>query len=451
VRPANLANLIEAVKPAVVNISAKKVAGPDSARAPQLEFPSGSPFDEFFRRFFDESTPGWQHEGPTREAQAHGSGFIIDAAGYVLTNNHVVEGAEEITVTLNDGTQYPAEMIGQDGKTDLALLKIESEGALPYVTFGDSDVARPGDWVVAIGNPFGLGGTATTGIISARGRDIQAGPFDDFIQIDAPINRGNSGGPLFDTSGQVIGVNTAIYSPNGGNVGIGFAIPASLAQSVVDQLREDGYVKRGWLGVQIQPVTQAIAQSLGLSEDDGALVAQVTPDSPAAKAGIEPGDVITAVGGKQVVRLQDLTRSVAETKAKERVKLEVWRDGSTQTLTVVIGDMPGQRVTKASSETAPSQGRLGLALAALTPEGRARHGLSENTEGVLVVSVRPNSPAAKQGLRPGDVIEMVGQQRVSSPAEVVREVERAVAAEREAVLLLVGRSDDRQFITLNLA
>ena len=454
----SFADLIEQVRPAVVNISTSgKVAmmggapGPHFNR-PELPFqaPPGSGLDEFFRRFFEQRPPN--AEGAP-DVQALGSGFIIDPTGYVVTNNHVVEGADQITVILNDGTRLAAALKGRDTKTDLALLKVESQKPLPYVEFGDSDDARAGDWVIAIGNPFGLGGTATTGIISARGRDIQSGPFDDYIQIDAPINRGNSGGPLFDTSGRVIGINTAIFSPNGGNVGIGFAIPSKMARSVLDQLRATGKVERGWLGVQIQVVTEDIAKGLGLKETKGALVAAVQPDSPAAKAGVRPGDVIVEYNGEEVTRLKDLPRLVAETKADAKVRIKVWRDGKERALKAVIAAMPSDELVAANdgADSARSAGKIGLSLAALTPEMRQRYRLSANTEGVLIVGVRPDSPAAKKGLRPGDTIVMVGQIQVSDPKEVVREVEKATADERDAVLFLVQRDNDKQFVAVGLA
>ncbi|MFQ6024235.1 MAG: DegQ family serine endoprotease [Acidiferrobacterales bacterium] len=459
--PASFADLIDKVKPAVVNISTTgKISGIGALPHPQFrtpdpnfQLPYGPRFEEFFRRFFGE--PFQPHgDGQVREVRALGSGFIIDPSGYIVTNNHVVQSADEITVILNDGTRYPAELKGRDPKTDLALLKIEAKDTLPYVSFGNSDNARVGDWVVAIGNPFGLGGTATTGIVSARGRDIQSGPFDDFIQIDAPINRGNSGGPLFNTAGEVIAVNTAIFSPNGGNVGIGFAIPASLAKSVIDELREHGKVERGWLGVKIQTVTKEIGESLGLKEPKGALVASVDPDSPAAKAGVRPGDVIIAYNGDEVERMKDLPRLVAETKIDKKVKMTVWRDGKKHTLKVMIASTPGEEMVAADEKSGKgmqSRGKLGLSLAALTPEMRRHYRLSENTEGVLIVGVRDASPAAKNGLRAGDVIVTVGQKKVSNPDEVVHEVKEATAAKRDAVLFLVERNGDKQFVALSLA
>lgn len=453
--PASLADVIETVKPAVVTIStsgniASSPMGPDFG--PDFQLPPNSPFGEYFHRFFKQQ-PRMGHENRP-EVQGQGSGFIIDATGHIVTNNHVIRHADEITVTLSDGTEYQAEVKGQDAKTDLALLKIEGDEPFPFVSFGDSDRARTGDWVIAIGNPFGLGGTATTGIISARGRDIQSGPFDDFIQIDAPINRGNSGGPVFDTTGQVIGVNTAIVSPNGGNVGIGFAIPSTVASAVIDELREHGQIERGWLGVQIQPVTSDIAQSLGLKEDIGALVAGVVPDSPAAEAGILPGDVITAFNGQTITHMKELPWLVAEAKANESMQLQVWRHGKQRTLEAVIGALPGDEQMLAANDTdkdAKPTGKLGLALGAITPELRQRYGLADDVDGALVMNVREDSPAAKKGLRVGDVIAMVGQTDVSTPRDVVREVEQALETNADVVLLLVARGDNEHFVALNLA
>src|SRR5271154_1590411 len=315
-----------------------------------------TPFDEFLRRFFDQQNPtGQQHLFPQMPGgQAHrialGSGFIIDPSGYVVTNSHVVGGASKVEVTLQDDSKYPAKIIGRDPKTDIALLKIKADKPLPYVSFGDSSSAQVGDWVMAVGNPFGLGGTVTTGIISARGRDIHSGPFDDFLQIDAPINRGNSGGPTFNLDGQVIGINTAIYSPNGGSVGIGFAVPSNLAKTVVAQLEEHGKVSRGWLGVQIQEVTTAIASSLGLQGEHGALVAVVTPDSPGAKAGLKQGDVILTFNGSEVNHLHDLPRLVAESAPDTAAKLKVWRNGQPVELHATLGELPNNEQVASAAD-----------------------------------------------------------------------------------------------------
>ena len=440
------ADLIEAVRPAVVNISTTR--GVTRARmdgpGPQ-QFGPDSPFGEFFRRF-GQPAPG----GEGQTVQGSGSGFVVAPDGYVVTNNHVVEGAEKIKVTLDDGTTHPAELHGVDPKTDLAVLKIEAGDSLAYVEFGDSDATRVGDWVVAIGNPFGLGGTATTGIVSARARDIQSGPFDDFLQIDAPINRGNSGGPLFDTSGKVIGINTAIYSPNGGNIGIGFAIPASLAAGIVQQLKNDGRVERGWLGVSIQGMDEEIAESLGLEETKGALVAEVVPDSPAHEAGIRVGDVITGFGGEEVSKVKDLTRLAARAEPGSRLGIAVWREGETVELDLEMGSS-SKDSPEAEAPRLAAKGKLGLSLAPLTAADRQRHGLAEEVEGAVVAGVAPNSPAARKGLRVGDVIAMVGQKPVTSPDDVVREVEKARNADRPAVLLKVVRGSQSRYVALGLA
>jgi serine protease Do len=380
-----------------------------------------------------------------------GSGFIIDAEGYVVTNNHVVEHASNITVTLIDGTQLDAELVGTDPKTDLAVVKVDSDEPLPYARFGDSDQTRVGDWVIAIGNPFGLGGSATTGIVSARGRDIQSGPFDDFLQIDAPINRGNSGGPLFDMSGQVIGINTAIFSPNGGNVGIGFAIPSELAKSVIDQLRTTGHVERGWLGVTIQQVDEALASGLGFDGDSGALIASVVPGSPADEAGLRPGDVIVGIDGEDVVRLKELTRKVAEVKPDDKVELDVWRNGERQTLEVSVGHSPNEAADTRGARDVESKAKLGLSLGELTPEWRQELRLDEDIRGAVIVDVEPGSPAAAKGLGPGDVIVMVGQTQVTDVGQAMAAIDDAKSAGRPSVVLRIVRGSDARFVVVPFA
>ncbi len=452
-RPTSFADMIEAVKPAVVNISTTGKSPMLKFRSqPEFQIPPGSPFEDFFERFFGERFSNRPNQGQ-RDVHAVGSGFVVDPQGYVVTNYHVIKGADEITVITNNGDRHPATRIGHDEKTDLAVLKIEMDTPLDYVEFGDSDQVRVGDWVVAIGNPFGLGGTATTGIVSARGRYIQSGPLDDFLQIDAPINRGNSGGPLFDTRGRVIGVNTAIFSPNGGNVGIGFAIPASMASSVVSKLRTNGFVDRGWLGVQIQELTDDLAESLGLNSRAGALVASVVDDSPAQRGGVRTGDVILRYADQVVDNMRDLPRLVADTPADRKVDLEVWRDGKTRRLSVTIDATPQpKRVADgADSGGAATPPRLGVTLSPLTDELRARYRIDGDSEGVLVVDVTPGSPAARKGVRPGDVIKRVGTNAVSKPGEVAAAVRRAAAEDRHSVLLLIERSGNDRFVAVKFA
>lgn len=447
--PLDFGDLVEEVQPAVVNIS---VTTTQPALAEMPASPPGSPFEFFFKRHSEDPQSPQPSNPRAPRGQGLGSGFIINADGYVVTNHHVVAQAEEITVTLNDGTRYPAKLKGSDPKTDLALLKIEADKPLPHVAFGDSDGARVGDWVVAIGNPFGLGGSVTAGIISARGRDIQSGPFDDFLQVDAPINRGNSGGPLFDLDGNVIGINTAIYSPTGGSVGIGFAIPAAMAETVIADLRDDGQVVRGWLGVQIQTVTPEFAESLGLDEERGALVASVAPDSPAQKAGLQAGDVILKAGSHEIKRMRDLPKLVAGLEPDTRVNMTVWRKGSEHALPVVIGELLSEDNEVGAVSGSPQTdrpGQLGLSLHPLTPETRQKYGIAGDVKGAVVVNVAPDSAA--QQLQPGDVIVMVGQDDVTQPSDVADGVKEANELKRKSVLLLVDRQGDERFVAVPLA
>lgn len=444
----SLAPLVAKVKPAVVNISTtQKTERAKSGGA--SPFPPGSPEDEFFRRFFGEQAP--RRRGG-QEVHALGSGFIIDETGYVVTNNHVIDGAQEISVTISDGETYPAKLIGNDEKTDLALLKIEAKKPLPYVSFGDSTASQVGDWVMAVGNPFGLGGSVTIGIISASGRDIQAGPYDDFLQIDAPINSGNSGGPTFNLKGEVIGINTAIYSPNGGSVGIGFAIPSSLAKPVVEELRTQGKIQRGWLGVEIQEVSPDIAKSLGLDKPKGALVANVVENGPAAKAGIHQGDLITAVNSKQIDEMRQLPREIAMFKAGDKVELTVYRaGGKVEKIMVSIGAMPSDGKVGGMSGgngNSPTLDSLGVRLAPLTTTEKKELGLRSALEGALVSEVADDSPAAEKGIQPGDVIVAVNQEAVTTPADVTDRVEKAKSSGKSNVLFLINRGGKQRYVAI---
>ena len=447
--PESFADLAENLSPAVVNIStAQRIEAPQGGQ----EIPPGGPFEDLFKDFFDQAP---QQRGP-RSVQSLGSGFVISADGFVVTNNHVIEEADEITANFSDGTSLPATLIGRDPKTDIALLKVESEEALPFVTFGDSDVSRVGDWVLAIGNPFGLGGSVSAGIISARNRDINAGPYDDFIQTDAAINRGNSGGPLFNLEGEVIGVNTAIISPTGGSIGIGFSVPSTLARSVVAQLKEFGETRRGWLGVRIQTVTPELADGLGLEKPSGALVAGVTEGGPAETSGIETGDVVLRFDGEEVAEMRDLPRMVAETPVGESVRVVVWRDSQTQTVLVEIGLLEEGETRVASATPGDQNGEsaeaLGMTLSRLTDQARDRFGIDREIEGVLVAEVAGASPAAEKGVRPGDVLVEVAQEQVRSPTAAMEKIEEArVAGAKEGggskpVILLLNSGGDLRFV-----
>jgi len=448
---ASFADLAERLSPAVVNIStAQKVEQPDGNGLP---IPEGSPFEDLFRDFFERGRP----PGP-RTVQSLGSGFVISPEGYVVTNNHVIEDSDEITVNFPDGTSLTAELVGTDPKTDIALLKVEPTKPLSFVNFGDSDAIRVGDWVLAIGNPFGLGGSVSAGIVSARNRDINAGPYDDFIQTDAAINRGNSGGPLFNMAGDVIGVNSAIISPSGGSIGIGFSVPSNMAKAVVAQLQEYGTTRRGWLGVRIQTVTDDIAEAMGLEKAAGALVADVTEGGPAAEGGIEAGDVILKFDGKDVVQMRDLPRMVADTPVEKVVRVVVFRKGKTQTLKITVGLLDEEQVAAASAEPGDAAGdgqahelaNLGMTLGPLTAEGRAQHGIADDVAGVLVTAVAAGGPAAEKGVTAGDVVVEVGQEPVSSPAEVEARVEEAVAAGRKSVLFLIQSGGDLRFVPIGI-
>lgn len=442
--PESFADLVEKLLPSVVNISTTQV----------VESPGGSQeFEEFFREFFER-----RGEQPQRRRESSlGSGFIIDGSGYIVTNHHVIEGADEITVLLHDGTSLDAEVIGSDEKTDLAILKVANGRPLPAAEWGDSDNVRIGDWVIAIGNPFGLGGTVTAGIVSARERDIKAGPYDDFIQTDAAINRGNSGGPMFDLNGRVIGINSVIISPYGGSAGIGFAIASNLARNVIEQLRDYGRVRRGWLGVRIQTVTDELAEGLRLNNATGALVASVTEGGPAEAAGIEQGDVILKFDGHEVNEMRKLPRMVAETGIGKAVEVVIWRKGEEITLHVELGELDEQEMAAATVEEEGTVEKptglvepLGLSLAQLTPELRTQFELGEDAEGVVITDVTAEGTAAEKGLRPGDIIVEVDQEEVKTPGDVAERVKRAKDEGFRVVTLLVFRQGDFQWVAVRL-
>ena len=447
-RPDSFAEQVERLSPAVVNISTTTIVN-DAPAMDMPQFPPGSPFEDFFRNFGDKNQQ--------RRASSLGSGFIIDDAGIVVTNFHVIENAEEITVTLADETAFTAEVLGQDQKTDIAVLKIDpGDTDLTAVPFGDSDSLRVGDWVLAIGNPFGLGGTVTAGIVSARGRDIGNGPYDDFIQTDASINRGNSGGPLFNTDGEVIGINTAIFSQSGGSVGIGFAISSNLAKRVTTQLAEFGTTRRGWLGVFIQEVTPDIADSLGLDSAGGALVSSVNEKSPADDAGLEPGDVITSFDGKMIDKMRDLPRIVAETDIGATVDVELMRGGKMMTVQVTIGELEkaelvglvGEEEAKGDVE---SFDKLGFSVDNLTPELATELGLDSEAKGVVVTEVVEGGPASAKGLEVGNIVKRFGQRRVESAADLAKSVADTLDAGRAGVLLLVENDGRERFIQIGFA
>jgi serine protease Do len=459
------ADVVERVSPAVVSVrvTAKIEPASDdgtfSFQGPQGfdNLPDDHPMKRFFKEFrgFGDQKPGDRRserrnkrrdDGPRPVAQ--GSGFFISEDGYVVTNNHVVEGGATFTVVADNGKEYDAKLVGTDPRTDLAVLKVDPAGSkFTYVDFADDAKVRVGDWVVAVGNPFGLGGTVTAGIVSARGRDIGAGPYDDFLQIDAAVNRGNSGGPAFNLSGEVVGINTAIFSPSGGNVGIAFAIPASTARAVVQDLIKDGAVQRGWLGVEIQPVTQEIADSLGLTADKGALVSNAQADGPAKKAGVVAGDVITAVDGKDVASPKELARIIGGIAPGRPVDVTLWRSGKSEVVKVDLGELPGAEKQAAlgdDSDKAPEQtdqlADLGLTVTS-----------SDDGKGIVVTAVEPGSDAAERGIEAGDVITSVNTTAISAPSDIAKAMEDAGKAGRKAVLVQVTRDDASRFVTLPVA
>lgn len=454
----SFAPLIKEVIPAVVNVSAIQRAGKAAAVNDDITDDASAvrdrpSLDELLRKFLDQQN---RRDLPTHPGLALGSGFVIDPSGYIVTDDHVLENADTVTVTFRDGAQLRARIIGRDPLTDLALLKIDTPHPLPYVRWGDSDAARVGDWVLAIGNPFGLDDTVSSGIISARGRDIHSGPYDDFLQIDASINRGNSGGPTFDLDGRVIGINSAIYSPNGGSVGIGFAIPANLARPVVEQLRQHGKVERGWLGVQIQQVTPNIADGFGLAKPTGALVAGISPDSPAARAGFAEGDVILSVNGQDISTMRDLPLIVAEMPVGAAADVVVWRQGNEFRLRPTIGRMPETEQMadleqdQAEPPQKPGDIASGLKLTALTGQMRHRLRVPENVNGVVVTAISDSSVLAGLDLLPGDVIETIGRRQVTSPGDVLAQLRAAAAHAPTNVLVLINRHGTNRYLALSL-
>jgi serine protease Do len=454
-RPTGLADLVDQVAEAVVNISATQTIEEKSAETPP-DLPKGTPFDDMFEQFFKNHGMN----GPSRphKSSSLGSGFVVDASGIVITNNHVVGDANDIVVIFTDGRKLKAKVLGKDAKVDVAVLKVESDKPLKTVKFGDSDKARVGDGVMAVGNPFGLGETVTAGILSARNRNIDSGPYDDFLQTDASINKGNSGGPLFNLAGEVIGINTAILSPSGGSIGIGFATPSNTVMPIIEQLQKFGETRRGWLGVRIQPVDDAIAESLGLGNAHGALVAGVDEKGPAKPAGILPGDVIVKFDGKEVKESRDLPRIVASMPVGKTVDVVLVRKGKELTESVTLGRLEdGEKLAKADDDDATadldtgSAKALGLTLSLIGPEARKSFKLKDSIEGVIVSSVDPNSAAAEKGLRPGDVIEEVNQQAVSKPTDVSKAIDALKKQGKKSALLLVANgAGEVRFVALQL-
>jgi serine protease Do len=441
----SFADLAEKVSPAVVSVRVKTMTGVSAEEegTPDFPFPPGSPFERFFREFRGPNAPEMPNRPQApRRAMGLGSGFFISGDGYVVTNNHVVNNASEVTLVTHAGDELTAKVIGRDDKTDLALLKVDGSSNFTYVEFSDETV-RVGDWVVAVGNPFGLGGSVTAGIVSAQGRNIGAGPYDDYIQIDAAVNRGNSGGPTFNMKGQVIGINTAIYSPSGGSVGIAFDIPAATAKQIIETLKTHGEVVRGWLGVQIQPVTADIADSLRLNEAKGALVVTPTEESPGGKAGIKAGDVITAVDGRPIEDSSALAKMIASYAPNTTVNLTLYRDGTQQNLPVTLGTMPGEQ--QQAAVTPPP---------AATPTALKDFGLSlgsAGSDGVVISEVDPEGVAADNGLQPGDVIVAVSNHPVATPQEVEKAVSDARTGGLKAVLFRVKSGDRTLHVALSFA
>ena len=460
-----LGPLANRLLPAVVNVSTSETIKPDpkKRKAAPDDQPAtpGSPFEEFFKDFMDRQGHGGGtpdadggSDAKPQKAQALGSGFVIDPSGLVVTNNHVIDGADEITVILQDNTNLKAELVGRDAKTDLALLRVKPDHPLPSVPWGDSDKAKVGDWVMAIGNPFGLGGTVTSGIISARARAINDnGPYDEFLQTDASINRGNSGGPLFNTTGEVIGINSAIFSPSGGSIGIGFAIPSDLAKNVIAQLKATGKARRGWIGARIQTVNDEVALALGLDAPKGALVGGFVDNSPAKDAGIQPGDVLLQFDGRDVTNARRLSRLVADAQVDKAVPVKVWRKGEAKTIMVKVAQADESAEQTASlggiGPSTPLVKALGLSMTDATPDLKDKFQLDDNAN-VVVVDVAKGSPAADKDVHPGDVILEVAQEEVKTAPEVAHKIDDAKKAGRKSVLLLVDRAGELRFVALRI-
>ena len=449
--PESFAELAETISPSVVNITTSSVVAASTEDGPMV--PPGSPFEEFFKDFMDKQGRG-PGDQPPRRSEALGSGFVISEDGYIVTNNHVIEGADEISIEFYSGDKMDAKVVGKDEKTDIALLKVESDKPLPFVQFGDSDLMRVGDWVMAMGNPLGQGFSVSAGIVSARNREL-SGTYDDFIQTDAAINRGNSGGPLFNMDGQVIGVNTAILSPNGGSIGIGFSMASNVVEKVVNQLKEFGETRRGWLGVRIQDVTPDVAEAMGLEKAAGALVTDV-PEGPAMEAGMMSGDVIVSFDGVEVADTRELVRKVADTEVGKATQVVVLRDGKTQTLTIKLGrreDAEGEPVAAAAPgapEEPVEKELLGLTVTPLGSDGAEKLGLPAGSEGLAVTNVDPASEAYAKGLREGDVITEAGQQKVVTLEDLEARITEARDAGRKSLLLLVRRDGDPRFVALSV-
>jgi serine protease Do len=470
--PDSFADLAAKLLPAVVNVSSSQLVtahnggqgGDGPGAGPEIPlFPPGSPFEQFFKDFLNRNHPGGQGGGdqpaPERRMQSLGSGFIIDPSGLIVTNNHVIDGADEINVTLQDNTTLKATVVGRDETGDIALLRVKPDKPLPAVQFGDSDTQRVGDWVLAIGNPFGLGGSVTAGIVSARGRNIHQGPYDDFIQTDAAINRGNSGGPLFNMDGKVIGMNTAIYSPSGGSIGIGFSIPSNMVKNVVAQLKDFGHPRRGWLGVRIQQVTSDIAESLGLKDATGAMVAGVNDGGPADKAQIHNGDIILKFNNQDVKDEHALPRIVADSEVGQSVPVVLWRDGKQVTVQATLAEKPDDTQQASASTPAPADkgpqpvdiAGLGLKLAPISQDLKDKYQINADQKGVVITDVSPAGPAAERGLKPGDVVVEVQQGEVGSVDDVQKRIDAVRKENRKSVLLLIQRQDGLQWVPLSLS